>query len=116
MNKLFAVTLTAALATASSAVAGARPLAPVAEGAPAISYLQDRSWDTPPSEYDEISRKGFHDGIEGARKDYENHRRPDPHNRDEFRHPSVPHHDRETYRQAFERGYQVGVDHMMHGH
>jgi len=64
---------------------------------------------------DEVSRRGFHDGIEGARKDYENHRRPDVNNRDEFRHPPVARRDREAYRHGFERGYQVGVDHLMHG-
>jgi hypothetical protein len=27
----------------------------------------------------------------------------------------VPDRDREAYRQGFERGYQVGVDHLYHG-
>jgi hypothetical protein len=35
-------------------------------------------------------------------------------NREEFRHPSVPHRDREAYRRGFERGYQVGVEHLYH--
>ena len=34
-------------------------------------------WDQPPGSYrNDIMRQGYHDGIEGARKDVENHRRP----------------------------------------
>lgn len=85
-------------------------------GAPAYGYaMQDRGWDAPPSEFDEVRRQGFHDGIEGARKDYENHRRPDVNNRDEFRHPHVRERDREAYRRGFERGYRVGVEHFYNG-
>jgi ribosome modulation factor len=65
---------------------------------------------------DQIARRGFHDGIEGARKDYENHRRPDVNNRDEFRHPDdVSKHDRHEYREAFQQGYQEGVEHYYGG-
>ncbi len=74
----------------------------------------DRRWQEPPSEFDEFARRGFHDGIEGAHKDYGNHRSPDPRHRDEFRHPRVPREDREAYRRGFERGYQTGWDHIMH--
>lgn len=74
---------------------------------------RDREWEGPPQELDEVARHGFHDGIEGARKDFGNHRRPDVHNREEFRHPPVPHQDRQAYRRGFERGYQVGVEHLM---
>jgi hypothetical protein len=72
-------------------------------------------WSVAPPELQGVERQGFHEGIEGARKDYENHRAPTVENRDEYRHPSVPHRDREAYRAAFRRGYQVGVDHLMHG-
>jgi len=72
-------------------------------------------WSEPPQELQGVERKGFHEGIEGARKDYENHRPPSVENRDEYRHPSVPHRDRDAYRAAFQRGYQVGVEHLMHG-
>ena len=82
---------------------------------PAV-YAQDRDrWDATPEELDEISRRGFHEGIEGARRDYENHRRPDVNNRDEFRHPPVHERDREAYRHGFERGYRVGVEHFYNG-
>jgi hypothetical protein len=70
-------------------------------------------WAAPPPEIQGVEQQGFHDGIEGARKDAENHRPPTVENRDEFRHPPVPHRDRAAYRQGFQRGYQVGVEHLM---
>jgi hypothetical protein len=60
-----------------------------------------------------VERQGFHDGIEGARKDAENHRPPNVRNRDEYRRPDVPRRDRRAYREGFRRGYRVGVEHMM---
>ena len=69
-------------------------------------------WDTAPQEFRDAMRRGFHDGIEGARRDYENHRRPDINNRDEYRHPSISGPDRHDYREGFRRGYQVGVQHI----
>lgn len=72
-------------------------------------------WRVPPPEYREVARMGFLDGIEGARRDFQNHRAPDVNNRDEFRHPHVPWRDREDYRHGFERGYRVGVAHIYGG-
>ena len=68
-----------------------------------------------PSEFTDAQRRGFHDGIEGARKDYENHRAPNVNNRDEYRHPNVPRELRHDYRVGFEHGYDAGVRHMMGG-
>ena len=75
----------------------------------------DDAWETPPSDYHEVGRHGFHDGIEGARKDFENHRKPDVKNRDEYRHPPVAESERDEYRAAFRRGYDAGVEHLMNG-
>jgi hypothetical protein len=72
-------------------------------------------WDTPPGEYRDFQRQGFHDGIEGARKDIENHRRPNANNRDEYRHPNVPGNVRRDYRDAFRRGYNLGIQHILGG-
>ena len=74
-------------------------------------------WDAPPAEYHDhaIGRRGYQDGIEGARKDFENHRKPDVDNRDEYRHPPVSGADRDEYRAAFRHGYDAGVEHLMHG-
>ncbi len=84
------------------------------QGGPPPGY-QPQPWEAPPAEFQEIERRGFHDGIEGARKDFNNHRPPSVENRDEYRHPSVGGADRRAYRQAFRRGYQAGVDHIYHG-
>ena len=73
----------------------------------------DRDWDTPPQEFRDIQRQGYHDGIEGARKDYDNHRRPDVNNRDEYRHPHVAPSAQADYREGFRRGYEVAMDHLM---
>ena len=70
-----------------------------------FSYAQS-GWDSPPEEFREIQRQGYHDGIEGARKDFDNHRRPDVNNREEYRHPNVEPSAREDYREGFRRGYK----------
>jgi hypothetical protein len=69
-------------------------------------------WDAPPEEFREIRRQGFHDGIDGAKKDFDNHRRPDVRNRDEFRHPRVARSERDDYREGFRRGYEVAMNHL----
>jgi len=51
--------------------------------------------------------------VEGARKDAENHRRPDPNNRDEYRDPRVPPQLVEEYREGFRRGYERAMAHLM---
>jgi hypothetical protein len=70
------------------------------------------AWEAAPSEFNELQRRGFHDGIEGARKDYGNHRAPDVNNRDEYRHPDLNGPDRRVYREAFRRGYQMAASHL----
>lgn len=73
-------------------------------------------WDAPPSDFrNDVGRQGFHDGIEGARKDVENHRRPNVNNRDEYRHPNVSGPVRHDYREGFRRGYHVAMQHMVDG-
>ncbi len=87
-----------------------------AQGPPPPGYDAHGAWETPPQEVNnEAMRKGFHDGIEGARKDYGNHRQPNVNNRDEYRHPDVPREARHDYREGFRRGYQVGVQNIMSG-
>jgi hypothetical protein len=108
---MFALSL--ALITPNRANAIAAP-----SGAPAGALAQDHdhgAWDMPPEEFREIQRQGFHDGVEGARKDFDNHRRPDVDNREEYRHPHVAESAREDYRQGYREGYQRGVEHL-YGH
>jgi hypothetical protein len=80
----------------------------------AAAYGQER-WEMPPQEFNEIQRRGFHDGVEGARRDYGNHRRPDVNNREEYRHVDMPHDAREVYRHAFRRGYEEAASHLWGG-
>ena len=83
---------------------------------PQAGYGQHRGdWDAPPPEFSDIQRQGFRDGIEGARKDIENHRQPNPNNRDEYRKPNVPRQMRDAYRDGFRRGYEQGIQHLMGG-
>lgn len=80
---------------------------------PPPGYHDRDDWDAVPQEFREIERRGFHDGLEGARHDFDNHRRPDVNNRDEYRHPEhVDRADRRAYREAFRRGYWIAVRHI----
>jgi hypothetical protein len=74
------------------------------------AYGQER-WEMPPGEFNELQRRGFHDGIEGARRDFGNHRRPDVNNREEYRNGNQP----EPYRAAFRRGYEMAASHLWGG-
>ena len=89
--------------------------ASTAHAAPqAAAYVQDQpGWDAPPAEFRDAQRQGFHDGIQGARKDFDHHRMPDVNNREEYRHPHVDPAVREDYREGFRRGYEVAMHHMM---
>jgi ribosome modulation factor len=115
--KQIALTLVAgvfALGCGAQSALGQGP-PPPPYGYQGYGYQGHEAWEDSHSG-DQIGRRGFHDGIEGARKDYENHRRPDVNNRDEFRHPDdVPKHDRHEYREAFQQGYQEGVEHFYGG-
>ncbi len=80
------------------------------------SYGPVQPWETAPPEFRAAMQRGFHDGVEGARKDFQNHRPPNVNNRDEFRNPhfmAPP--DRHDYRMGFRRGYDVGVQHIYGG-
>lgn len=99
-------------AKASSRTPAAAAPVPHAYGTPPQDY-PNQPWAAPPSEWQAVQQKGFRDGVRGAYKDAQNHRPPNVNNRDEYRHPDVPHRDRRAYRQAFQRGYWTGVRHMM---
>lgn len=109
-RRLVIPVLTAILTASGPAVAIASAAPP-----PSPALGQDRDdWNVaPPREYNDVQRRGFHDGIEGARRDFGNHRRPDPDNRDEFRHPeNVPPPMWNAYRDAFRRGYQIAASRL----
>lgn len=107
LNRLVVPAIAIFLGVAGPGIAKASGL-PQAQSA--SSYGQDRdAWDTPPQDLQEIQRLGFRDGIVGARKDFDNHRRPDVNDRAEYRHPNIPPELRQEYLAAFRRGY----DHFM---
>ena len=71
-------------------------------------------WDAPPSEFTrDLERNAFHDGLNGAQHDLDNHRRPNVNNRDEYRNYRGP--ERRAYKMAFARGYRAFWDHMRMG-
>lgn len=73
------------------------------------------SWDAVPSEFRDIQRQGFRDGLNAAQQDFDRHRRPDVNGRDEFRRPSVAAGLVNDYQMGFRRGYDVGVQHLFPG-
>ena len=106
-------TLAFALTVAGTASTNAFALQP----GPLAGYQEGPGgWDAPPSEFRDVQRQGFHDGIEGARKDFDNHRQPNVENRDEYKHPHVSRDVRADYRDGFRRGYEVAMHHMMAEH
>jgi len=106
--------MTVLLVAMGAGVAGASGAAVGAPGQISAG-VQVGGWDAPPRELNEIQRMGFHDGVEGARRDFENHRQPNVENRDEYRNPHLPYEQREAYRDGFRRGYRVAMDHLMGG-
>ena len=102
------------IATLAAATLFTAPIARAIPQPPPLAFGQE-PWAEPPGELQGIEREGFHDGIEGARKDAENHRPPNVNNREEYRHPHYGGADRQAYRRGYRRGYRVGVEHLMHG-
>lgn len=86
-----------------------------AAGAPEPAGLGQDRWEMPPREFNEIQRRGFHDGIEGARRDYGNHRQPNVNNREEYRNNDMPRDIRRVYKDAFRRGYDMAASHLWNG-
>ena len=96
----------AALRSTSAYAAPPRPILPLSQ------YGQEGGWEAPPAELNEIQRRGFHDGVDGARRDFDNHRPPNVENRDEYRSANFPPEMREAYRDGYRRGYNIAVSHI----
>ena len=71
-------------------------------------------WSSPDG-FTEWQRRGFRDGIDGARKDFGNHRRPSVFNREEYRDPRVPPPFVRDYKQGFRRGYEMAASRLWEG-
>jgi hypothetical protein len=84
---------------------------------PAVAAIsQDRPWDAPPDEFRDVQRQGFHDGIEAAHRDFDQHRRADADDHEAFRHPPVTHDQRNDYRDGFRHGYERAMAHLRGDH
>lgn len=76
---------------------------------------RDRDWDRAPDSYrDDAQRRGFHEGIEAARRDFADHRHADADDHQVYKHPPVDEHDRRAFREGFSEGYRRAMDHMKH--
>jgi hypothetical protein len=102
----FALALVALYPSAQKSIAAAAP-------EPA-GFGQER-WEIPPGEFNDIQRRGFHDGIEGARRDDGNRRSPNVNNREEYRNNDMPRNVRRIYKEAFRRGYDMAASHLWNG-
>lgn len=122
----FAVSALALVLSAGTGAAVAQYSAPGTGAygyAPVHTSMQDRddhdrrdepmTWDAAPRGYNDIQLRGYRDGIDGAQKDYGNHRRPNPNNRENYKHPhDVPHDLDRDYRAAFRQGYRRAFRHL----
>jgi hypothetical protein len=86
------------------------------------SALAQRYYDQPPVQHwqgdaeRDLEQRGFHDGLVGADRDFQNHRRPDVNNRDEYRDPRfIPGWAQHEYREGFRRGYYARVRQIYRG-
>lgn len=101
--------------TVSAAAASAQYYGQPGPPPPPPGYGQG-GWDQAPQEFRDAMRRGFQDGVQGARKDFENHRQPNVNNRDEYRNPKfIAPPERHDYREGFRRGYSVAVRHIYGG-
>jgi hypothetical protein len=112
-NWLLLSTLAIALAVPAGLMS-ARAYAASAPAAPGI--YQERPWDQPPDEFRDVQKQGFHDGIDAAHHDIDNHRQRDAEHHERFRHPSVDHDQVRDYRDAFRRGYDTAWRHFEEHH
>lgn len=118
ISSFSALFITAALTAAPTLIRAqkgsghlAYPVAVAYPAQPGYNQQGPGGWDAPPRGYTrDLQRSGFRDGLEGARKDLENRRRPDVNNRDEFRNYRGP--ERRAYRQAFQAGYRAFWNHQ----
>jgi len=85
---------------------------------PQPGYGQDHDgggWDTPPQEFRDMQRQGFHDGVQAGRRDFEARRPPNVDAVQEFRNPPVPGPARDEYREGFRHGYDAALAHFREG-
>lgn len=106
----------AAIAAALVLPAGMAAKAHAAAAPAAPGYYQERPWDQPPDEYRDVQRQGFRDGIEAARRDFDQHTRKDVDDHERYRRPPVQGNMQTDYRDGFRHGYDMAMRHMQGEH
>jgi hypothetical protein len=83
-----------------------------------VSQYQDHPdrWDAAPNAYSDAQRRGFHEGMEAARRDFQERRHADADDHDIYKHPPVEESARKEFREGFREGYQRAMEHMKHDH
>jgi hypothetical protein len=114
VNVLTISAITIALAAPAGWISAKAYAAPTPQ--PAAGLFQDRRWDEPPEELREAQKKGFHEGVEAARHDFERRNHKDADDHEAYRHPRVERSLRDDYREGFRRGYEAASHHMMDEH
>lgn len=90
----------------------------LAAGPAMIATAQQGQWEPvePQGQWSSAWHQGFHEGAEAARRDMNQGRHPDADDHPEFRHPDVGGPEmRHDFRDGFRRGYNMVVEHQMHG-
>ena len=114
--KWFAPSLLAlCIASTGALKASAHEAQPVPSAAQYQDHDQNR-WDQPPADYRDAQQRGFHEGVEAARKDASEHRRADADDHEMYKHPPVEGEARKDFREGFREGYHRAMEHMMHDH
>jgi hypothetical protein len=102
-----------ALAVSLGATSGGMAVRAHAAPAPSPAQYEGQGrWDDAPSEYREVQRQGFRDGVEAARHDFETRSHKDADDHERYRHPRVERELRDDYRNGFREGYSRAMRHM----
>jgi hypothetical protein len=92
----------------------AQPISGVAISSSAGQY-QDRDrdrWDQAPNDYRDAQQRGYHEGVEAARRDFSERRHADADDHRMYKHPPVEGEARRDFREGFREGYRRAMDHM----
>jgi hypothetical protein len=105
------------IAAPAAIKASAHESQPVTAAAQYQDQGHDRDWDRAPDGYRDAQRQGFHEGMEAARRDFDQHRHADADDHRIFKHPPVDGDDaKRDFREGFKEGYHRAMDHMRHDH
>lgn len=108
-----------ALCIASAGAIKAHAIAPQpTTSAASLSQDHDQDrWDQPSNDWRDAQRRGFHEGMEAARRDMQEGRHKDADDHEVYKHPPVDGGDaRKDFREGFREGYRRAIEHMRNDH